>query len=300
MKKSTLAFLVITLISILISSCVTAGVNDSSQNGKYFVELEADSGVLPVLYHKGYAYVVGENNMEYSIRVYNNSNARVEAVVTVDGRDVISGSVGNYENSRGYVISPYSSVLIEGFRTSWQNVARFFFTDSDNSYSSRMGTPQNVGVIGVAVFEEKVKRIPRRRAPVAVYPKRGLGTGYAKSKKAPAPSSAPSYERSASGASSSYDGAAYDDAYEDEDKSEQQLGTGYGSQGYSPTSSTTFVRSSKSPKGKMAIYYDSYKGLLAKGVITRPAPRPVPCPDPFPKNSDPQFAPPPPAVYYRR
>jgi hypothetical protein len=38
-----------------------------------------------------------------------------------------------------------------------EEVAVFRFTSPEDSYSSRMGTPQNVGVIGVAFFPERVR-----------------------------------------------------------------------------------------------------------------------------------------------
>jgi hypothetical protein len=70
----------------------------------------------------------------------NNSGERVEAVVTVDGRDVVSGELGNYKTQRGYVIEAYGSVVIEGFRQSLDQVAAFRFTDIGNSYSARRGS----------------------------------------------------------------------------------------------------------------------------------------------------------------
>ena len=44
-----------------------------------------------------------------------------EAVATVDGLDVISGRTGSFEN-RGYVLLPWSSVEIDGFRQSRDEV----------------------------------------------------------------------------------------------------------------------------------------------------------------------------------
>ena len=71
---------------------------------------------------------------------------------------MISGQVGDYSKQRGYVIDAYDSVLIEGFRRSMNTVAAFRFTNPGDSYSSRRGTPQHVGVIGVAVFKERARR----------------------------------------------------------------------------------------------------------------------------------------------
>ena len=96
---------------------------------------------------------------------------RVEAVVTVDGRDVVSGELGNYKRQRGYVIEAYGSVVIEGFRQSLDQVAAFRFTDIGNSYSARRGSGQHVGVIGVAVFKEYQPRRARPQpTPIATRP----------------------------------------------------------------------------------------------------------------------------------
>jgi hypothetical protein len=105
-------------------------------------------------WHGGSLYAAGQNGERYNLRVQNNTGERVEAVVTVDGRDVVSGELGNYKRQRGYVIEAYGSVVIEGFRQSLDQVAAFRFTDIGNSYSARRGSGQHVGVIGVAVFKE--------------------------------------------------------------------------------------------------------------------------------------------------
>src|SRR2546422_280885 len=80
---------------------------------------------------------------------------RVEAVVSVDGRDVVSGNPGDYMRERGYIIPPHGSVVVDGFRQSLSRAAAFRFSRPGSSYSSRMGTPENVGVIGVAFFGEQ-------------------------------------------------------------------------------------------------------------------------------------------------
>jgi hypothetical protein len=141
----------------------------------YSFTIEDESGnALPTFRQGGRTYLLGESGERYNIRVYNPTAQRVEAVVSVDGRDAISGDPGDYVNSRGYVIAPHDSMLIEGFRRSMQEVAAFRFTSPENSYSARMGTPQNVGVIGVAFFSERVpppapvaqRALPRPARPV--------------------------------------------------------------------------------------------------------------------------------------
>ena len=76
-------------------------------------------------------------------------------MLSVDGRDAVTGRVGDFVNLRGYVIDPYANITVEGFRQSWGRVASFQFTSPGDSYSARQGTPQNVGVVGVAFFPER-------------------------------------------------------------------------------------------------------------------------------------------------
>ena len=45
--------------------------------------------------HRGRYYVAGEEEQSYSIELHNRTPTRVEVVVTVDGRDVVSGALGD-------------------------------------------------------------------------------------------------------------------------------------------------------------------------------------------------------------
>jgi len=134
----------------------------------YSFTIEDENGnALPTFRAQGRTFLLAEPGQRYDIRLHNPTNQRVEAVVSVDGRDALSGEPGDYVNGRGYVIGPYGSVLVEGFRRSLEEVATFRFTSPDNSYSARMGTPQNVGVIGVAFFPERKRPPPVVRRPIA-------------------------------------------------------------------------------------------------------------------------------------
>ncbi len=302
-------FLMVVLTSLIVACSGDAqagsrGKRHLSSGGEFSFQLESGGRVLPVYTHKGRSYVEGSFGDDYAIRVFNHTGQRVEAVVTVDGRDVISGSVGNYKQGRGYVISPYDSVLIDGFRTNWSNVAAFRFTDIGDSYAARMGDASNVGVIGVAIFKEKQYRprpLPPQRIPEPYYDRRErakrsqrLGTGYGQA--TPAPASPKSSSRG-------YGGGTYEAEAADRDYASQGLGTEYGRQTYSPSSRTTFTRSARRPSAILAVRYDDREGLLAKGVLPRPT-RPRPYyqrrsrPEPFPQSPEPvTFAPPPPPRY---
>ena len=98
-------------------------------------------------------YVIGQHGARYSIILTNTTSARFEAVVTVDGLDVMNGQTGSYAN-RGYLLGSYGTVRIDGFRQSDDHVAAFRFGTVADSYAAQTGSARNVGVIGVALFAE--------------------------------------------------------------------------------------------------------------------------------------------------
>jgi len=107
----------------------------------------------------GRSYVVGQHGQRYIIQIRNHTGNRVEAVATVDGLDVIDGRPGAF-SKRGYLVNPFSTVEIEGFRRSGNAVATFRFGTVSDSYAARKGNARNVGVIGVAFFHERGSRWP--------------------------------------------------------------------------------------------------------------------------------------------
>jgi hypothetical protein len=107
----------------------------------------------------GNTYVVGNAGDRYTIQIRNSSNVRFEAVTTVDGLDVINGRTGSF-SSRGYIVNPQSTVEIDGWRRSTDTVAAFRFGAVGDSYAGKKGDDRNVGVIGVALFEERGAAFP--------------------------------------------------------------------------------------------------------------------------------------------
>lgn len=99
------------------------------------------------------AFVLGHAGQRYTIRLENRTPARFEALVTVDGLDVISGQPGSY-GSRGYILPAYGHIDIEGFRRDNETVAAFRFSTVEDSYAAQTGDARNVGVIGLALFAE--------------------------------------------------------------------------------------------------------------------------------------------------
>lgn len=212
---------------------------------------KASGRTLPVHVHDGRHSVAGKPGREYAIRVRNRLGEDLLAVVSLDGVNVVSGETASFEQG-GYILGPRSTFDIKGWRKSLDRVAAFYFSRLEDSYAARTGRPDEVGVIGVALF--------RRKATTPDYEADVLSR-----KQAPSPQAA---ERNASGAAA-----------------EPRLGTGHGRSVTSVVRDVEFERATETPEQIVAIYYDSYENLVARGVIpmARRDPRPFPgsfVPDP--------------------
>jgi len=194
----------------------------------------------------------------------NKTAGRLLTVLSVDGLNALNGQTAATAQS-GYVLSPWQSAEIAGWRKSMDDVAAFYFTSVADSYAGRTDRPRNVGVIGVAVYREAVPPLPS--PPVVMSPRTHDSANVAESA---APASAPLRPRE-TGADQSLSARA-----------EKRLGTGHGERIDSPTQYTDFRRAGDAPAEIVAIYYDSHANLLAKGVIPPSRPPVSPAPNPFP------------------
>ncbi len=122
---------------------------------------------LPVYRHDGRCYVAGRPGHRYQIQLRNADGSRVLGVLSVDGVNVLSGDTADWSQT-GYVLQPYASSEVLGWRKSFSEVADFVFADASRSYAARTGRPDNVGVIGVAVFlpRRMVRPLPMPAVPI--------------------------------------------------------------------------------------------------------------------------------------
>lgn len=123
--------------------------------------------------HRGDAWVAGTPGHRYSVRLTNTTGERVLVVLSVDGVNAITGQTA-HPSQAGYVLEPWQTTEINGWRKSMDDVAQFVFTDLGDSYAARTGRPRNVGVIGVAAFREaRSYRYPQYTPPPSPGPRSG-------------------------------------------------------------------------------------------------------------------------------
>ena len=254
----------------------------------------AENRTLPIHTHNGRYYVVGKPGNEYQVRVANRGRGEILSVISVDGVNAVSGDTANW-NQTGYVLGSYQAFDIRGWRKSMDRTAAFYFTQHQNSYAARTGRPENVGVIGVAVFRKKYEPPVRIDPPVRPWPRPRSespfpssgndASGTAESRAAPAQDS----ERADSSPAPS---AAPRDNMAESAKSagtmsrapqrSGPLGTGHGRSEESHITYTSFERATSAPAEVITIHYDTHENLVAQGVITSPTVYARPGPSPFP------------------
>jgi hypothetical protein len=181
------------------------------------------------------------------------------------------------------------------------NTAAFFFTEHDNSYAARTGRPNDVGVIGVAVFRERRMQPPiQPMRPIRPYGEQRYEPSPYGSAGSPGAADTRDAVGSLSAAAPQQGGradaannapppaSAPAEAYGDmaPRRAEKSLGTGHGRIEQSETRYTDFQRASTTPEQVLTLYYDTYSNLLAMGVPVwrdggnrysyKPQPRPFP------------------------
>jgi hypothetical protein len=247
-------------------------------DANYSIELLVAGRSLPVAHVGEKSYVLGRMNESYVVRVHNRTNRRVEALISVDGRDAIDGQPSDL-SKRGYVIGPYSYVDVDGFRLNMDEVAAFRFTSRGDSYAVRMGSGrEQLGMIGVAVFSEH-RYIPRPKPPVVMkenrehelYPRPDASDFHAKRHR--------SWGHSPQA---------------------KNLGTRFGERRSSAAEETRFVRQKGNhPASRLSLRYDDRHGLCAIGLHhychshIHPHPRPYPDYPIIPRRQE-SFSEPPP------
>jgi hypothetical protein len=262
----------------------------------------------------GRVYIEGREGTEFSVLLKNNTPQRVLAVLTVDGLSVIDGKEGSFK-SGGYILDPWESTKVPGWRLNNKEVANFEFASPNKSYAAKKGRGGNLGIIGCAFFYEKKDYVQElldkineleKRTPKIIeehhyhYPKDwwwGQGTWYTTT--TPGFSTFTLTSGTTLGTSNSVSAfnscdapmgnskaSSYQIKSEDVDllKIEQtSLGTKFGDKAIHKVSEESFNRVSEIPTEVLTVYYDTKDGLKRRGIDTDPTPSFTP--SAFPKES---------------
>lgn len=244
------------------------------------IEVEGRSAPLyPAPDGSGRFYVEARLGARYAIRLDNRSHERLGVLLTVDGLNVISGERPKSwrwlpsDPGRMYVLEPWDSALVQGWRTSLDEVRRFTFVDEERSYATRSGKANaKMGWIEVAVY--------RQRHPIVRWPWQDKISG-------DRPAARGTREKDEGGedtasrppaaeAPSSSDPRSAAKAREEEKangagaRRDSYPGTGWGSRTDDQAVVVEF-QPERSPAERITLRYEYAKGLRALGIFPRPS-----------------------------
>jgi hypothetical protein len=196
-------------------------------------------------------------------------------VLSVDGVNVITGETASVGQT-GYVLDPWQTYDIAGWRKSDTAIASFVFAALGDSYAARTGRPGNVGVIGMAAFLEKPEpqAMRQRHEPPTTVERRGsMGESDSSVSAAKAQASAGNAAQPAAPAERSADNLATGEiaaSATNRVAPTERLGTGHGQREWSVSRRTSFEKLSSTPQDVVEIAYDSFANLVLAGVIAAP------------------------------
>jgi hypothetical protein len=214
----------------------------------YEVEVLINGKPAKEYIHDGKVYVEGRKETKFSLRLRNNTWQRKLFVPTIDGLSVLDGKDASFDSS-GYIVPSYSSITVDGWRTSNSEVAEFYFSSPKDSYGKRSGKGNNLGVIGCAVFDENI----RQAAPVDFS----------------------FFHSNSSGGSSLLRGFHSDPNVTlccASAAPSNELGTGWGESKRSEVISVEFDREPHGPSAVFEIFYNTREQLEALGISLTKAP----------------------------
>jgi hypothetical protein len=235
--------------------------------------------------HDGQNFIQAPESGTYVIRLINNSHLRKLVVISVDGRNIMDGESASPDGD-GYVLNPWQTWDIKGWRRTDKEVAAFEFVDIEASYDKQMGgSGSNVGVIGVLVFDEVEKWTYWYKKPTVWYNNPYIYDGGfydAHIIGAPSPiNTLYSCDLNVVGAKTndSIGGGTHSSMSSTKSAAPATVGTGYGQKQTMSTVSTTFNRASSKPSQRITLRYASESMLRKWGVIREPI---IPVVNPFP------------------
>jgi hypothetical protein len=255
-------------------SAQSAPIRETANGNLVNVQVLVDGNPTPLFVRAGSwdrTYFQAFRGKNYSLLVSNTTGARVGVLITVDGLNVVNGQKSSLANNEAmYVLDPYESATIRGWRTSLNDIRRFVFVDEDRSYASRTDQANgDMGWIRVLSFREQ--------RPITWYDGPGYrdrtdlrgddsnarreprAQGGASKQGAPESAPAPSGDLRAQKAGERSSIAP---------QNESTPGTGWGSHGFDPVQRTEFTAAG-SATDHMVLRYEYESGLRALGIFPR-------------------------------
>lgn len=123
--------------------------------------IEVDGVAQPIITDTdGTHFVEAVIGKEYELVIKNTlSDNRIEVLTSIDGRDTLKDQPASIQNGSGMVVPAGAPYRVTGWRVNDNETLPFVFVDASSGLAvaeQATGTRENVGVIGVAVYNEYV------------------------------------------------------------------------------------------------------------------------------------------------
>jgi hypothetical protein len=210
-------------------------------------------------------YLEARSGSRYAVALANRTGERVGVVLTVDGLNAISGE-RDAGRGRMYVLDPWQSTSVQGWRSSLQEVRQFTFVDERRSYAARSGKAnEKMGWIEVAVYRERraLAQVrpysypePSRPYPIETQENRGRA-------QEPAAPGEPSARDDAGAAGRPESEAKLE---KDSKRARSYPGTGWGDRAHDPVVLVSFDPEPE-PRERITLRYEYRPALIALGVL---------------------------------
>jgi hypothetical protein len=193
----------------------------------------------------------------YALSIRNTTGRRIGVLIAVDGLNVVNGERSRLSSRETmYVLDPYESATIRGWRTSLDDVRKFVFVDEERSYAERTGQANgDMGWIRVLAFRENAPQVWGGRLKSLYRGDEVGGSSDERARQEAAPPSSPREGKAAPEATRDYAG----------NENESNPGTGWGERGYDPVQRTHFVAESRATD-QIVLRYEYASGLRALGI----------------------------------
>ena len=225
------------------------------------------ASLFPAPDGSGRYYLEARAGSRYSVSLANRTGERLGVVLSVDGLNAVSGE-RETQRGRMYVLDPWQTTSVQGWRTSLSDIRQFTFVDERRSYAARSGQAnEKMGWIEVAVYRERHALVKLREYPYSE-PKRQdsaerqEGDGRNQAPAAPAPEAGASRDTAqAQGKLEAESGA----------RARSYPGTGWGDRAHDPVVLVSFDPE-PNPSERVTLRYEYRSALVALGVLPAPAP----------------------------
>jgi len=158
--RSIVGVAALTLLAALPAVARAGGWNRTAEGNLVNVSVLVQGNPTPLFprWDQGQKfYFQAFKGRRYALQIHNTTGERVGVLIAVDGLNVVNGERSNLRSGETmYVLGPWETATIRGWRTSLDDVREFVFVDEQRSYAERTGQANgDMGWIRVLSFREQ-------------------------------------------------------------------------------------------------------------------------------------------------